>query len=185
MGRPTVRALRPGEEAAAVDVLVDAFERDPLGRWLFPDRDTRRDAHHGLFAELISAHIPGATVDVTEPLDAAAIWLPPGCGPDLDTPPATAPAAAELFALLKASKPTGDFWYLAFLAARTPGTGAGSALLHHRLDTLEGTVALWTGNEANVGFYTRFGFAARSRCDVPGASAWWMTQKKTGADERT
>lgn len=76
-----IRPLEPGETSAAVAALVDAFERDPLSRWLFPDGETRRATHAELFGGLIAQ--TSAVVDVTGDLDAAAIWLPPEGRPEL------------------------------------------------------------------------------------------------------
>ena len=71
-------------------------------------------------------------------------------------------------------------FYLSFLAVDPlkKGTGAGGALLQHRLPLLDSKVALWTGNEANVTFYEKYGFKLHAKCpfDV-GACAWWFVKE--------
>ncbi len=183
----SVRDMAPGEEAVVVAILVDAFDRDPLAHWLYPNADERRANHEKIFGEVVRTPPPGTLIEVTSDLGTVAIWYPPGTtGGRNDDPSGTTggnddpsgptPDAAALFAAIDAATPPQPFWNLAFLGARVRGAGGGSALLRHRLSAL-GDVpsALWTGNEANLAFYARFGFVPVSRHDVPRASAWWLT----------
>jgi GNAT superfamily N-acetyltransferase len=119
---------------------------------------------------------PEAVVDVTDDLDGVAIWYPPGRYPEPgeDATPAARAGSSALLEAIETARPPGRFWFLAFLGARTPGRGAGSALVRHRLARITGSSALWTGNEANLDFYARFGFRAESLHEAPGACAFWL-----------
>ena len=169
-----VRDAGPDDAPLVADILVEAFQRDPLAAWLHPHPDMRRAAHVSMFAELLRAPPAGARVQLAEDDGAAAIWLPPGARPDGSGPPNERPEVALLFAKLAAARPLTQAWYLAFLGARRKGGGGGSALLNHGLDRLDGPVSLWTGNPANLAFYGRFGFAETSRHTVADVTAFWM-----------
>ena len=169
-----VRDAEPQETIAVVEILVDAFQRDPLAFWLYPDPDIRRAQHRDMFAGLMQEPPEGAIVHVTADLGAAAIWLPPSTKPNWNGPPDVRADVNELFAQVEAAAPDFPVWYLAFLGARRSGAGGGTAILEYMLDHVEGPVALWTGNPANVAFYGRFGFSETSRHSVKGASACWL-----------
>ena len=127
-----------------------------------------------MFAGLMQAPPEGAIVHVTVDLGAAAIWLPPSTKPDWNGPPDVRAEVNELFAEIEAAAPDFPVWYLAFLGARRSWAGGGTALLRNILDRVDGPVALWTGNPANVAFYGRFGLSETSRHSVEGASASWL-----------
>jgi hypothetical protein len=169
-----IRPIAPGEQAEVVAVLTEAFHRDPLGERLYPDPIRRRAGNFSFFSELLAELEPGAIVDVTDECDAVAIWHAPGVKLHISGGPDASPPVAALFAAVAAATPPQPFWYLGFLAARQRGAGAGSALLRHRLATIDGPVALWTGNEANLAFYARFGLRPVSEHRAEGVSAWWL-----------
>ena len=126
-----------------------------------------------------------AIVDVTDDLDGAAIWYPPGHypAPTSSESSVSVSGSSALFESLEAARPPGEFWFLAFLGARTAGHGSGSALVRHRLALGSGPSALWTANESNVIFYGRFGYWTASRHEVPGACAFWLMRSELEADE--
>lgn len=171
------RSLASGARDAAIEALVEAFDRDPFARWLYPDGSVRREAHQDLFASAIAS--PDTVTEVTDDLDGAAIWYPPGRYPrhSEDAKYADPTSSFSLFESIEMARPPGDFWFLAFLGARTTGRGAGSTLVRHRPALAEGSSALWTANEANLTFYERFGYRTRSRHEVPGARAFWLTRE--------
>ncbi len=170
-----IRSMLSGEEEAVAAVLVEAFDRDPLARWLYPDRDRRRSNLRKLFSNILLSPPIGAAIEVTANLDAAAIWFPPNSAIDSETPDGT-PEAEALFTLIGDATPAIPFWYLAFLGARNSGSGSGSALMRHRLKIIDGNIALWTGNEQNLQFYGKFGFKPISEHRVVGACAWWLVR---------
>ena len=72
--------------------------------------------------------------------------------------------SSDLFARVR---PRRRLWYLAELGAATPGRGAGSTLLEHRLARLEGEAYLESSNPRNVPLYERFGFEVVEAIDLP------------------
>ena len=174
MTPPAIRAMVPGEAGTLATVLADAFDRAPLAQLLSPDPATRRTSLTTLFAEELALPPHRATVETTTSLDAVAIWYPPGHDLRLTPAPGEAGPAAAFFASIAAAAPPGPFWYLAFLGARAPGTGGGTALLRHGLARIDGPAALWTAHAPNVGFYRRFGFTVVSEHRHAIATAWWM-----------
>lgn len=191
LAKVVVREVAVSERAAARDLLVSAFERMPFARWAFPDDAAGRQAAHArLFDHTFAqggAVVEGAYDTVSSTLLAVAVWFPPGClmteEEELPGSSAPRPEAAALFAAVDAATPPrSTHHYLAFLGSAQRGGGGGSALLRHRLGCFDGEpFCLWTGDEANLGFYARFGFEVQRRLDFPGASAWWLTRPAAGA----
>jgi GNAT superfamily N-acetyltransferase len=75
-----VRVATPGDVPAITETISLAFHEDPTWSWAFPD-DQRRQAQYAIWWRLL---IEGAmrfehpAVFVTEGIEAAAVWLPPG-----------------------------------------------------------------------------------------------------------
>ena len=166
-----------------VALLVRAFETDPLGQWLFPDVSVRHKKHAELFQTAIEESV---LVDICDDKSGIAIWQKVEDASshledrDDETPLLEKPPAAQFFRMVDDNAPSAPHYYLSFLAvdALKKGTGAGGALLKHRLPLLDSKVALWTGNEANVTFYEKYGFKLHAKCpfDV-GACAWWFVKE--------
>ena len=179
----SVRAIRPGEEPAVAAALADAFQRDAFAIWLLPDPDERRAVLGGMFGGLVRGAPAGAILEVTDDLDAAALWLPPGTDVTSSPPPGSSAAVVDPFAVndafarVNAAIPPQPYWYLHFLGARTLGAGGGSALLRQRqreTDAAGLPTALWTAAEVNLRFYAKNGYRVLERLDFDGASAWWL-----------
>ena len=162
--------MNSGEIGVLAPVLVDAFMRESFCTWAFPDATQRKEALTAMFAEHLASLPPNAVVDaVGDEPRACAIWLPPG-SEMFDPPGPNTPGhvAAALSRLAQAA-PRESFTYLEFLAARTPGTGAGSDLVRHHLVQADNTAqptALWTGSNANLAFYARLGYRQISELDL-------------------
>lgn len=167
-----VRSLRAGEEQAAAYVLRDAFMRGTFAKWISPVEEDRMAGLEAMFTEVLAQLPPGAEVDVTDALDAVAIWLPPGSEVHSPPPPHARPAVEDMFRRINAAAPSQPFWYLDFLGARTAGTGSGTALMQHRAGLRP--AALWTNSEDNVAFYAGHGFRVLSREDGDDVSTWWL-----------
>ncbi len=174
-GQPhNIRSINTADLNEAVKTLLTAFDNDPLSQWLYPDK-TRRQINNGqIFTEALQNPTPGNIIDVTDNADAVAVWYPPNINIAWDYPPNANPNAKELFSLIAKAAPHQPFWYLEFLGARKAGTGAGSALINHRLSLINESVALFTGNENNLKFYASFGFEVISECTVEDKSVWWL-----------
>jgi hypothetical protein len=174
--------MRGSEAGAALATLVQAFARDPLAQWLHPDAEARRAAHTALFTPLLHQPHADALIEVTEDVSAVALWYRPGHVSKANPPEDAAAPAALFFAAIHDAAPREPHWYLAFLAARAPGGGGGSALLRHRLARAGGPVALWTGNPANRAFYARFGLVAGPPVSAGGATGWWLRGAGQGVE---
>ena len=173
-----IRASVITDRDAIVETLVTAFTTDPLEQSLFPDPTECREQHRDLFSSIINKSESQLVVDVTATLDGCAIWYPPEVDPDFSPPPSSRQEVVDFFHSIEASAPSGErFWYLAFIGARSKYGGIGSALLKSRLAQIKGLVAFWTGNEANIEFYRRFGFQVFSHCEVNGLNSWWLTKR--------
>lgn len=181
-GGHVVREARDEDHRQLAQVLVDAFDGDPLSRWLRPDAQERRDRLGARFTEMLARPSGDAIIETTDECAGVAIWRRPLAILDWEAPPGTRLEAARFYAGVGAAAPPSPFWYLAYLAARVGGVGTGSALLRHGLARVDGACALWTSNPENLGFYERFGFAVAARHDAPGITAWWMTRGPRACD---
>ncbi|MFI5694100.1 hypothetical protein ACIA58_19795 [Kribbella sp. NPDC051586] len=183
--------VAPKQDRKAVSVvLADAFAADPVVRWLLPKagRDVRM--FRVLTSQLHAA--PGCAdiaLDKGEPVGAA-LWDPPGHSLSLGQGLAAMAGlllamgsgfrrGAELERAFTRVKPAGQFWYLAQLGASTPGRGVGSALLEHRLASIDGPAYLESSNLRNVPLYERFGFAVIQEISLPedGPTLWTMLRR--------
>lgn len=156
--------------------LAHAFQRDAFTTWLLPSETYRREAMGKIFADLLSAPPRGVAVDVTDDLDAAAIWVAPRSEAAVPSPPIV-PRVFDAFRRIDAATPAQPFWYLQFLGARTPGLGGGSALLRARQALTDGArmpTALWTGAEMNLIFYRKLGYHVLERLELDGVTVWWL-----------
>lgn len=108
----------------------------------------------------------------SEDYKAAALWLPPGVGPDEDALGAVMQEGVatelqgEVFAVLEqvgASHPPVAHWYLPAIGVEPilQGKGYGSALLARGIEVCDGAhvaAYLEATNPANIPLYKRFGF---------------------------
>ena len=168
----TIRTATPADEAAAIGTIVLAFGADPVARWTWPD-PAQYLAHFPTFVKAFggkafahgSAYLAGGH-------DGAALWLPPGIGPDEDAMTAilqrTASSALQddIFALLEQMgryHPSEPHWYLPLIGVDPAyqGRGCGSALMREALAEFErdGRPAyLESTNPKNIALYERHGF---------------------------
>ncbi|WP_447963194.1 GNAT family N-acetyltransferase [Nitrospira sp. Ecomares 2.1] len=172
MSAPSVTGALLSDYDRAIATLVTAFISDPFIRWMLPD--AKQYLHY--FPQVLK-YFAGRAFDHgsayrSEDYKAAALWLPPGVGPDEEAVAAVMQdgVASELqgdaFALLEragASHPSVPHWYLPAIGVEPmlQGEGYGSALLAHGLDVCDnGHVAAYleATNSANIPLYQRFGF---------------------------
>ena len=171
MTAPIVETATAASAAAVFDVLTLAFSDDPMTRWTWPDGPLFLATFPG-FAKAFggaafdrgSAHHVGCA--------AAALWLPPGVGPDeaeLDrilekTMPETVKAdGARLMEQMARHHPAEPHWYLPLIGVDPAhrGKGLGGALLNHALTACDrdGSLAyLESTNPRNISLYERHGF---------------------------
>jgi ribosomal protein S18 acetylase RimI-like enzyme len=194
------KGVRVGHEALTdtVDILSDAFSRDPIFDW-FLRADAKREAARRRFFEFVLGEMAFADgeVSLAGEAEAAAVWIPaPG--------PRPSPLVQELQALplllsvtgwgrfgrlnaLRAAmdahhlkRPHAYLWFLGVRSDRQ-GKGLGSRLLDETLapiDTAGVTAFLETAVERNVALYQSRGFrvTGRYRPGSDGPLTWAMVR---------
>jgi ribosomal protein S18 acetylase RimI-like enzyme len=173
---PSVRPATTSDVPAITDMLVHAFDDDPVSMFMFAGRRRRHlGLHSFITSELRRHYLPHRHVYVTEDLSGAALWAPP----DRPRHPVlellqllpTAPFllsphtinALKLLFTVEGLHPTEPHWYLFTLgtAPEKQGQGVGSALLRAmlaRIDEAGEPAYLESSKERNVPLYARFGF---------------------------
>jgi ribosomal protein S18 acetylase RimI-like enzyme len=172
MHDPTAVEAGAEDYERALASVVAAFVRDPLLRWFFPD--ARQYLH---YAPLLLKYFAGrafehGTAWRTTDFKGAALWLPPGVGPDEQALGAVMVEVVEptlheaVFGLLEqvgTGHPQLPHWYLPAIGVDPvcQGRGYGAALLAASLGPIDRdhTAAyLETTNPANIPLYQRAGF---------------------------
>jgi ribosomal protein S18 acetylase RimI-like enzyme len=205
--QPQVIRLPSGQWRAAGDCLTRAFLPDPLWSMLFPDRDRRLHRLTALFSGMARASVHAGLPLVTPNISAVALWQPPRPAGLLWALRAGVPALRSglpmqrwvlgltpherrrFMAVItrlderRATLMPYPHWYLEAIGVEPTyqGEGLGSALVSDgltRADAADTPTYLETQTEANVAFYTGFGFRVlqevRTReLDVP---VWLMVR---------
>jgi ribosomal protein S18 acetylase RimI-like enzyme len=175
-GAPTVRPATAADVPALTEMLVRAFDDNPVAQSMFAGSGRRRRGLHSFFrTELRRHYLPHGHVYTTDDLTGVALWGPP----DRERHPVqelfelmpTAPyllsphvvGALRLLFKVEELHPKEPHWYLFTLGTEPErqGQGIGSALLRSMLDRIdvEGQCAyLESSKEQNVPLYARFGF---------------------------
>lgn len=174
---PTVRPAGADDRDACIAVMVTAFAADPLIRWMLPG-----PRQYVTWGPSVVGHYGGrafehGTAYLSADGAGAAMWLPPGVGPDEELLGATMAEAVDeasheaVFGLLEqvdAAHPAEPHWFLPAIGVDPPaqGRGLGAALMAPMLARCdeEGAIAyLESSNLRNLPFYERLGFEAVAR----------------------
>lgn len=188
-----IRLATKADTPLLADILADAFEDDPVLRWIMPqaDHDKRfmtADIHH--------VYMPHKHCWVLENGAGAACWLPPGKAmkslPLLSAFRVFAPIVREhglaplkrgnvIEQTFKRQRPKEPHYYLHIIGARRAqqGKGVGSALLKHclaKVDEDRMPAYLESSNVSNVPLYERYGFRVKhqSQLGEDGPTVWYM-----------
>ena len=182
---PTSPIFYPDDHEPAVATLSEAFHRDPVFEWIYPDASHRRSAVPHFFSVLVEQFATRHEVRTTADVDGVALWLPPGeeLLPEATAEPiitelvegagAAADRLMEAFTLLDAHHPQEPHWYLGFLGVRPAlqGLGLGSTLLQSTLVGVDETgesAYLEATNADNRRLYERHGFEVVGELPLPG-----------------
>lgn len=155
-------------------VLATAFATDPAARWTFRDDRTFLRQFESFIDAFAGAAFDQHTMDVAPDFSGAALWLPPGHGPDEEavgqvmTTALPSDRLGDVFQLMEqmgAFRPREPHWYLPLIGVlpRRQGCGVGSSLLRHgvaRCDRDGLPAYLESTNPRNLPLYERFGFRA-------------------------
>jgi GNAT superfamily N-acetyltransferase len=194
-----VRKAGPGDESGIDQILIRAFDDDPLVNWIV-NPDARRQERVRILImaahRLASAH---GEVYVTPELTGAALWFPPQDSPTLlenfklmvgmarAAPVSHLPTVLRGMVDLAARHPTYPHFFLYMLAVDPAhqGRGIGAALMRPVLTRCdrEGLPAyLENSNERNLTLYERQGFRVIEEFIPPknGPPLWLMLRTPGG-----
>ncbi|SCF07704.1 Acetyltransferase (GNAT) domain-containing protein [Micromonospora viridifaciens] len=166
-------------------ILAEAFMRDPVSEWIFPDEEHRAKSHPAFFGEFVNLVLEAGEIYLAGEGAGVTLWLPvdgsdePDEGQELlqTLEAAVGAEATKRFAvldgLMAANHPSEPHWYLPFIAVHPDqhSKGVGSALLRHKLTQLDeaGSAAyLEASSPRNATLYERHGFGfGPSILDLP------------------
>ncbi len=191
------RLALPTDKQLLASILSDAFQHDPVVRWILPSNEFDEkffaiDTGYG--------YVGHQHCWLSADAGAAACWLPPGEKPQkaplLESLRVFVPMLLK-FGWVAAKRgnvvdqtfehhrPQEPHYYLHMLGARlaNQGQGLGSALLTKSLSVVDqqGMPAyLESSNESNVALYERFGFQVQheARLAGEGPTVWFMWREK-------
>lgn len=191
--RPKLRNFEVSDSARALDALVAAFEDDPAFLHLFPSLAGRRRALRWLQATAIrTARRNAGHVSITGDGTGVCIWYPEGTFPPPNTaylsllgalrhlPPSSIPRSLRALFLLQSKHPKGmPHLYVEVLGVNPAAQrgGHGSALLGNvcdRADAGDLPVYLETSKEANLAYYSRFGFEVIETVGIKNGPPYWL-----------
>ncbi len=172
MDVPTIRALTPVEEGAAIATIVLAFAADPMTRWTWPNPDQYLAAMPRMARAFGGRAFAQGSALATDGYTGVALWLPPGVGPDEDglsavmqstVAPSKLQDGAGIFEQMAAYHPHEPHWYLPLIGVDPAyfGQGHGDALMTHalaRCDRERVPAYLESSNPRNISLYRRHGF---------------------------
>ncbi|MET7450955.1 GNAT family N-acetyltransferase [Streptomyces sp. NPDC005574] len=188
-----IRVAGEDDRESVVRLLDQAFQDDPVSRWVFPGDAYRRATHHRLMAAFTDIVLAEGRVEVTEDGAGCALWLPVPAreateGHADDEGPAQVRAAVdpdnervELIARLTADiHPAGrahEYLWMIAVAPQRQGEGVGSALVESVLDRCDRQALpayLEASSARSRTLYERLGFALTGRpLDLPDGPRMW------------
>lgn len=178
-----VRSATPDDMPHAVATVVAAFITDPAARFAWPSPRGYLDAMPLATRAFAGSSFEHGTGYLCADLPGAALWLPPGAGPDDETldrlfrdtaEPDHLDALLATFEQMAQWHPKEPHWYLAMIGVdpKHQGQGVGAALMRHalaRCDREHAVAYLETANPRNIPLYRRFGFEVIGEIQVGAA----------------
>jgi len=199
-----IRVAEPCDIPGLAATLSQAFDLDPVLKWVIRDDEGRPEALRRLFTYILDECVPHGEVAATDELDACAVWVPPGVWAD---PPGLLESLRMLPETLRwtgldrlrrfmevdaaeyAKRPREPHFYLAVMGVRPDrqGAGLGSELLSRtlrRLDEAGLPAYLENSKPANTHLYERHGFRVfdEIRLSGGGPSEWCMWREPHSVD---
>lgn len=173
MTLPSIQAAQDSEREQIIQLITLGFVADPVGRWIWPDAHAYMENMPRFVAAFGGRAFEHGTADHAGTYQAAALWLPPGVEPDVESMGALLEASisSEIANDMQSVLEQMDryhpheqpCWYLPLIAADPAymGRGLGSALMKHALRRCDesGQIAyLESSNPRNISLYERHGF---------------------------
>lgn len=160
------------DKTSVINTIVLAFATDPMARWPWPDASQYLDIMPQFIRAFGGSAFQRGSAHCTADRRGAALWLPPGSGPDESAmgeiiEASVSPAMlGDVYAVIEKMEqfhPAEPHWYLPLMGVDPvlQGKGYGSALLSHALQQCgrEGSLAyLESSNPRNIPLYKRYGF---------------------------
>ncbi|MGP4050103.1 GNAT family N-acetyltransferase [Streptomyces sp. 2A115] len=184
-----VRRAGEGDREVLARLLDQAFQDDPVSRWVFPDAEHRRRTHPLLMGAFLDLVLDEGYVDVTEDGSACALWLsvPAEAHEEDEDGPAQLREAVdpenervELIGRLTAEiHPAGrahEYLWLIAVAPERQGEGLGTALIEHvleRCDREHLPAYLEASSSRSRVLYERLGFTVGDPLDLPSGPSMW------------
>ncbi|MEU0849629.1 GNAT family N-acetyltransferase [Streptomyces flaveolus] len=190
-----IRTAGEGDRELVVRLLDEAFQDDPVSRWVFPGEEYRRRTHHRLMAAFTDVVLADGWIDVTEDGAACALWLSVsegGHADETDDVGADGPARVReavdpdnerverIARLTEGIHPSGRahaYLWMIGVAPGRQGEGLGTALVESvldRCDREELPAYLEASSARSRGLYERLGFEFTGRAlDLPDGPRMW------------
>ncbi|MFD9906579.1 GNAT family N-acetyltransferase [Streptomyces sp. NPDC059063] len=186
-----IRRAGESDRADVVRLLDEAFRRDPVSTWVFPDEEHRRQRHGALMGAFLDLAFEEGYVDIAEDGSAVALWWSVPAGADhegaADGPAQLREAVdpdnerVEMVGQLTAEAHPTDrpHQFLHMIAVRPgrQGEGLGTALVASVLERCdrEGLHAyLEASNARSRRLYLKLGFTDIGRAlDLPDGPQMW------------
>jgi ribosomal protein S18 acetylase RimI-like enzyme len=183
VAKSSVVTAWPGDRHAAVDVLVGAFESDPVVRWAFPGARGYRATFRAFAGAFGGRAFEHGTAQYVRGFRGAALWLPPGVGPDegalvpllqREVPSDRLDNVLAILEQMGRHHPDGPHWYLPLIGVDPAhqGRGHGTAMLRDacgRFDHTGAVAYLESTHPLNLPLYRRFGFECTGTIQVGAA----------------
>lgn len=179
------RVSTPADIDAVVATMTTAFFEDPLWGPAFPDVEHRAAQASALWRLFVTSGQRHSWVLVTDNVESAAVWVPPGEAELTHDEEAgfeefivgvagreVADGVLAIFELLEAARPSAPHFYLSLLATHDDhrGKGLGMGLLTEnlaRIDAVGAAAYLESCNPANHKRYASVGFTALDDISIP------------------
>lgn len=167
-----VKTAATSDISGIIDVLVRAFSKDPIARWVWPDPQQYL-MHCPSFVRAFGGRaFEHGTAYYVDGYLGAALWLPPNVQPDEETMVAILQSTVSeqiqkdvlvVFEQMGSYHPNEPHWYLPIMGVdpSQQGRGFGSMLMKHALaqcDRDEKLAYLESSNPRNLPLYERHGF---------------------------
>jgi len=193
-----VRRATRQDAARLAEVLADAFEDDPLSKWLFIEDDGLRERLRRSFDALLNrVYLPKGQTFTTADLAGCAMWAPPGkwklsvlqqlrLAPLMLRlmPSASLRNGSRMQVQVEKAHPSDPHWHLSVLGVdpARQRTGVGTSLMRPILDRADADRVLChleTSKEENLAYYARQGFEIHNELELPEGAprVWTMTRR--------
>ena len=167
-----IRVASDTERQTVIGVITLAFATDPMARWAYPDPGLYLTVMPQVVSAFGGNGFPHGAAHLIDGGMGAAMWLPPGVGPDDERLAALTDAHApkdrvgdmtRIFEQMDRYHPQEPCWYLPLIGVdpAQQGRGCGSALLRYalaRCDRERVPAYLESSNPRNITLYQRHGF---------------------------